>query len=109
MARKNSTSVHASGIKEVISDIKVESTIAQPIEENDKPIVAVPVINEFKKPSLFTKEEKEYILKTISLGYHYKDVIKKAKVYLNLSEDKYEVLSNNVKRVEDIFTNLGIE
>ena len=106
MARK--TSVQSGAIKEVVSDIKVEKELQQPIEEKETKVVEVPSVKESKKNSLFTKEEKEYILKTISLGYHYKDVIKRAKVYLKLSDEKYEVLSKNVKRVEDIFINLGV-
>lgn len=55
----------------------------------------------------FTETERNYIRKLISTGYHHKDILKKAKVYLNLSVEKYGVLSENVRKPEDILRNIG--
>lgn len=59
-------------------------------------------INKRKISSSFTTEEKLYITKLIANGYRPFDVVKKARLKLNLNEEKMKRLSLNIRTVEQL-------
>lgn len=87
-------------IKEIKSKLKIKKskTIPEP---------TIPVITDSVEGSKeFSKQEKEYIYKLVSDGYHYRDIIKKCKFCLKLDSEKISVLEKNVKTSSDILKNL---
>ena len=105
MARKKNNTEEVV-VEESIITIPVESNEPTEIVEEivEEPIMIEEPVNE--TGSIFTNEQKAWIIKCISDGYHYKDVLKRSRVYLSLTPEQFEILSKNVVRVEDIYRNI---
>lgn len=88
-----------SPIKKVESNIKIEHIDTPDVEENK-------ISNIEKSEQNFTEEEKRYISDLISKGYHMKDIFKKVRAYLKISDEKYQRLIKNVRKSSDIYLNM---
>ena len=108
MARKKNTTEEV--IMEIHLEEHVEESIKEPILKSEivsnAQAESEPGVHTKEIRSIFTSEQKAWIVKCISDGYHYKDVLKRSKVHLNLDEFQYKILSENVVRIEDIYRNI---
>lgn len=59
-----------------------------------------------KSENTLTKAEKEYINKLIANGYHIRDIEKKLRAIMHLSDEKIELVMKGAKRSSDIIMNL---
>lgn len=90
-------------IEEVISvseevvnlEALVEETINEELKVEKKE-------REFRVSPLFTTEEKLFITKLVANGYRPFDIVKKARMTLNLSEEKMQRLSLNIRTIDQL-------
>ena len=83
--------------KEIIQESITHEELTQIVNEEVQQEV-----NKQKINSIFTTEEKLYITKLIANGYRPFDVVKKARLKLNLNEEKMKRLSLNIRTVEQL-------
>lgn len=83
-----------SPMKAIKSKVKVEKV--QVIDEPE----AIPSPSRTKRK--FTKAEIEYVHGLVKNGYHVKDILKKCKVYLSLSDEKLEKVKQYVLTGESL-------
>lgn len=98
-------SIVKSPVKGARMNIK-QTKIDEPDIREDEILKQDTVTEEEKKDIFLTENEKKYIINLIANGYHTKDIQKKARAIMHLSDEKIARLMKNVKRSADILVNL---
>ena len=84
--------------------VSLESIIEETISEelNELPKEEEQDIKKFRVNPIFTAEEKLYITKLVANGYRPFDIVKKARATLKLDEEKKNLLSLNIRTIEQL-------
>lgn len=84
--------------------VSLESIIEETISEelNELPKEEEQDTKKFRVNPIFTTEEKLYITKLVANGYRPFDIVKKARATLKLDEEKKNLLSLNIRTIEQL-------
>ena len=84
--------------------VSLESIIEETISEelNELPKEEEQDTKKFRVNPIFTAEEKLYITKLVANGYRPFDIVKKARASLKLDEEKKNLLSLNIRTIEQL-------
>lgn len=84
--------------------VSLESIIEETISEelNEIPKEEEQDTKKFRVKPIFTTEEKLYITKLVANGYRPFDIVKKARATLKLDEEKKNLLSLNIRTIEQL-------
>lgn len=84
--------------------VSLESIIEETISEelNELPKEEEQVTKKFCVNPIFTTEEKLYITKLVANGYRPFDIVKKARATLKLDDEKKNLLSLNIRTIEQL-------
>ena len=78
----------------------IEETISE--ELNELPKEEGQEVKPFRVNPIFTTEEKLYITKLVANGYRPFDIVKKARATLKLDDEKKNILSLNIRTIEQL-------
>ena len=78
----------------------IEETISE--ELNELPKEEEQEVKSFRVNPIFTTEEQLYITKLVANGYRPFDIVKKARATLKLDEEKKNLLSLNIRTIEQL-------
>ena len=78
----------------------IEETISE--ELNELPKEEGQEVKSFRVNPIFTTEEKLYITKLVANGYRPFDIVKKARATLKLDDEKKNLLSLNIRTIEQL-------
>lgn len=84
--------------------VSLESIIEETISEelNELPKEEEHYAEKFRVNPIFTTEEKLYITKLVANGYRPFDIVKKARATLKLDDEKKNLLSLNIRTIEQL-------
>lgn len=96
---RNSMKSPVKGVKMNVKQTKIE----KPDVQEDS---VLRESNEQSNEKTLTQAEKKYIFELIEKGYHIKDIEKKMKAIMHMSEEKIAIVLNGARRPSDIIMNM---
>jgi hypothetical protein len=101
---QNEVKVEEKQVQSVEETVSLESIIEETISEelNEFPKEEEHSAEKFRVNPIFSTEEKLYITKLVANGYRPFDIVKKARATLKLDEEKKNLLSLNIRTIEQL-------